>query len=236
MMGAAARRRPSLEEPVKPVAPLAAVLLALVSVAACGATATPSPSGSAAASPSSASSPSDDASVVVPSASPSAAPSGQGSAAPSGLVLPHEDPELEGRLPNSVDGTTLFKLSVGPVASVGNLGAEPVRTLAKEIGDGSGNFGLAFANDPTTGTFNLFALRIPGAEPGELLDQYTGLTVADTPGAETDQLSLAGKTVVHVTAPGNPIGDVWFYTVGDTLYGVQTGSEADAAKLLALLP
>ena len=236
-MGAAARRRPSLEEPVKPVAPLAAVLLAIVSVAACGGSATPSPSGSAATSPSSASSPSDDASVVVPSpsASPSSPPD-QGSAAPSGLVLPHEDPELEGRLPDSVDGTTLFKLSVGPVASVGNLGAEPVRTLANEIGDGSGNFGLAFANDPTTGTFNLFALRIPGAEPGELLDQYTGLTVADTPGAETDQLSLAGKTVVHVSAPGNPIGDVWFYTVGDTLYGVQTGSEADAAKLLALLP
>jgi hypothetical protein len=39
-----------------------------------------------------------------------------------------------------------------------------------------------------------------------------------------------------VTAPGNPIGDVWFYVAGDTLFGVQAGSDADAEKLLALLP
>jgi hypothetical protein len=82
----------------------------------------------------------------------------------------------------------------------------------------------------------LFALRIPGAESKTLLERYTALTVADTPGSETDSVTLAGKTVTNVTAPSNPIGDVWFYVGGDTLFGVQAGSEADAEKLLALLP
>ncbi|HEU4920386.1 MAG TPA: hypothetical protein VFT20_11655, partial [Candidatus Limnocylindrales bacterium] len=101
--------------------------------------------------------------------------------------------------------------------------------------DGSGNFSLAYA-DTAAGGFNVFALRIPGASTDELVERYTALIVADRPGAETDQLTLAGKTVVHVSAPGNPIGDDWFYAVGDTLFGVQAGSEADAEKLLAVLP
>jgi hypothetical protein len=215
--------------------PLATLVFGLVLVvAACGGGATPSPSAvdSGSTAPSVA---------VTPGTSPSAPGSIDAGAspslvAPSGLALPHEDPDLEARLPDEVDGVKLFKLSVGPVASVGNLGAEPIRALAKEIGDGSGNFGLAFANDPTTGTYNLFALRIPGAESKTLLERYTALTVADTPGSETDSVTLAGKTVTNVTAPSNPIGDVWFYVGGDTLFGVQAGSEADAEKLLALLP
>jgi hypothetical protein len=218
---------------VKPLVPLAALLCALaVIVSACGQSTSPSPAASAPPSPgASASEPG-----VAPSPSASTSGSAAATVAPSGLALPHEDPELEAELPDEVDGVTLFKLSVGPIASAGNTGAEAIRDLADEIGDGSGNFGLAFANDPSSGAYNLFALRVPGASTDELLEQYTGLTVADTRGAETDQLTLAGKTVVHVTAPGNPIGDVWFYAVGDTLYGVQAGSEADAEKLLALLP
>jgi hypothetical protein len=213
--------------------PLRALLLGpglVLVLAACGGSAGQSPSSGASAAPS-ASQPAatSSAPAVVPSASASAV-------APSGLALPHEDPELEAKLPDEVDGAKMFKLSVGPVASVGNLGAEPVRDLAKELGDGSGNFGLAFANDPTSGTYNLFALQIPGADSVELLEQYTALTVADTAGSETDSVTLAGKTVTHVTAPGNPIGDVWFYVAGDTLFGVQAGSDADAEKLLALLP
>ncbi len=174
------------------------------------------------------------------SGEPASAPPGS-SLAPSpssNLVLPHEDPALEARLPDSFDGKTLFKLSVGPVSSVGNEGAEPVKKLVSEIGDGTGNFGLAFANDPTATAdpFNYFALRIPGAPTAQLVERYAALTVADTRGAESEQVPVAGKQVTHVTAPGNPIGDVWFYGVGDTLFGVQARTPERAAALLALLP
>ena len=205
------------------------VALVALLLVACGGSSSPTPPAS----------PSVSIGPVETSPPPSATlPSG----APSGLALPHDDPELEARLPDEVDGTTLLKLSVGPVSSAGNVGAEPVRALAREIGDGSGNFGLAFANDPTTASdparppWNIFALRVPGADSAELLEQYTGLTVADTPGSETDAVRLGEKDVVHITQPGNPIGDVWIYTLDDTLFGVQAGSETDATGLLELLP
>lgn len=219
---------------MKPPVPLAASLAGLViavAAVACGGNASPSRGGSFPGSGTPSASGLPGASTTPGDVPASAAPS----LLPSGLVLPHEDPDLEARLPDSVDGVPMRKLSVGPISSAGNVGAEATRALADEIGDGSGNFSLAYA-DTAAGGFNVFALRIPGASTDELVERYTALTVADRPGAETDQLTLAGKTVVHVSAPGNPIGDDWFYAVGDTLFGVQAGSEADAEKLLALLP
>ena len=190
-----------------------------------------------------ASAPADTAGTAT--ASPSAPPtssSGPKSLAPSpssGLVVPHEDPALEARLPDRFEGKTLFKLSVGPISSAGNEGAEPVKKLVAEIGDKTGNFSLAFANDPTAlnaNVFNYFALRIPGAPTTELVEKYAALTVADTRGAESEQVTLAGKQVTHITAPGNPIGDVWIYGIGDTLFGVQAHTPEKAAALLAQLP
>ena len=207
----------------------ALTLVAAVAVAGCD-------TGSASSAPEDAS-----GSVASPSTPPTSS-SGPKSLAPSpsaGLVLPHEDPALEARLPDEFEGKKLFKISVGPISSAGNEGAEPVKKLADEIGDGTGNFGLAFANDPTArdaAVFNYFALRIPGAPSAQLVERYAALTVADTRGAESEQQTVAGKQVTHVTAPGNPIGDVWIYAIGDTLFGVQAHSPEQAAALLALLP
>ena len=188
------------------------------------------------------SAPGDSSGTAASPSAPPASSSGPKSLAPSpssGLVLPHEDPALEARLPDEFEGKKLFKISVGPISSAGNVGAEPVKKLADEIGDGTGNFSLAFANDPTArdaGVFNYFALRIPGAPSAQLVEKYAALTVADTRGAESEQQTVAGKSVTHVTAPGNPIGDVWIYAIGDTLFGVQAHSPEQAAALLALLP
>ena len=205
-------------------------LVAALAIAACG-------TGSGSAAPAG----TEGGRSGAPASPPPDSSSGPTSPAPSAssnLVLPHEDPALEARLPDTVDGNPLFTLSVGPVASAGNEGAEPVKKLVSEIGDGTGNFGLAFANDPsaTADPFNYFALRIPGAPTAQLVDRYAALTVADTRGAESEQVPVAGKQVTHVTAPGNPIGDVWFYGIGDTLFGVQAKSPEKAAALLALLP
>jgi hypothetical protein len=176
--------------------------------------------------------------TASPAPDSSSGPKSPAPSASSNLVLPHEDAALEARLPNSFEDKTLFKISVGPVSSAGNEGAEPVKKLASEIGDGTGNFGLAFANDPTATAdpFNYFALRVPGAPTAQLVERYAALTVADTRGAESEQVTVAGKQVTHVTAPGNPIGDVWFYAIDDTLFGVQASSPEKAAALLALLP
>jgi hypothetical protein len=202
-------------------------LIATLAIAGCG-------GGSASAPPASA----GGSGTASPAPDSSSGPKSPAPSASSNLVLPHEDAALEARLPNSFEDKTLFKISVGPVSSAGNEGAEPVKKLASEIGDGTGNFGLAFANDPTATAdpFNYFALRVPGAPTAQLVERYAALTVADTRGAESEQMTVAGKQVTHVTAPGNPIGDVWFYAIDDTLFGVQASSPEKAAALLALLP
>ena len=206
------------------VAPLLVAITGVL-LAGCGATATVAPSVGASGS-------------VAPSSPAGSIATLSGSPGPSASDdrLPHDDPGLEDRLPDEVDGKTLTKLSVGPISAAGNTGAEPVKTLVKQIGDGSGNFGLAYASDPTLPTFNLFALRVPGASSEDLLNGYTGLTVADEPASTTDRVTLAGKSVTQVIAPNNPLGDVWFYALDDTLFGVQAGTPAQAEKLLALLP
>jgi hypothetical protein len=152
------------------------------------------------------------------------------------LVVPHDDPGLEALLPDEVDGQKLFKLSVGLVSSATNEGAAAMRQLAKEIGDGTGNFGLAYAGDAVNQKFNLFAVRVPGAEPSKLLTEYARLTLASTAGGTTESDTLGGRSLVHIIDPGSQIGDVWFYAKGDTLLGVQAGSPEMATKLLALMP
>jgi hypothetical protein len=123
---------------------------------------------------------------------------------------------------------------VDPISSA--AGGESIRTLAKAVGGGSGNFSLAYASNPGDPTYNLIALRVPGAESAALAEQFGALLIADTRGAEANEVTLAGKKVTHVTAPGNSIGDSWFYAKGDTIFAVQAGSPERAQSLLALLP
>jgi hypothetical protein len=214
-------------DPMRSLPAALSILAVAVLVAACGSAATPAPAGSLA--------------VVQPSATPSPTPAG-GTKSPSPrptpspkLVVPHDDPALEKLLPDEVDGATLMKLSVGPVSSVGVGGAQGIKDAAKQIGDGSGNFGLAYAGDPD-GKFNLFALHIPGADSSALLTSFTQMTLAETPGGKAESATLGGRSLVHIIDPTSQIGDVWFYAIGDTLYGVQAGTATQATKLLALLP
>jgi hypothetical protein len=149
-------------------------------------------------------------------------------------VVPHEDRKLEALLPDEVDGEKLIKFSVGP-ESFTDAGTQGIQDLAKQIGDGSNKFGLAYASDPA-GTFNLFALQVSGADPSALATKFAQMTLSDTPGGKAEAAHLAGRDLVHIIEQLSQIGDVWFYVKGDTLYGVQAGSPAEATKLLALLP
>jgi len=204
-------------------------LVLLLAIAGCGNDASSTPVGSAGANPSASAPPASS------SGPKSLAPSG--SVAPtSNLVIPHADPALEGLLPDAFEGKTLAKLSVDPISSAGNAGAEPIRALAKNLGDGSGNFSLAYASNPADPTFNCVALRVPGADTAALVEGFAALLIADTRGAEADQVTLAGKSVTHVTAPDNPIGDSWLYGKGDTLFAIQAGSAERASALLELIP
>ena len=212
---------------------LVAAFATTLLLAACG-------TGAGSATPATASPSAGSPSIAAPTSGPpgtaSASPSGPAASPSSNLVVPHDDPGLEALLPDEVDGVTLFKLSVGIVSSVSNEGAAAIVAMAKDIGDGSGNFGLAYAADAPANTFNLFALRVPKASTNDLLTEYTRLTLAQTAGGTAESATLGGRSLVHIIDPGSAIGDVWFYGKGDTVYGVQAGSPEAAEELLSLLP
>ena len=151
-------------------------------------------------------------------------------------MIPHADPELEARLPDEVDGKTLTKLSVGPSSVTEIPGAKGMIEVAKDIGDGSGDFGLAYAGDPDA-TFNLFALHGPGADPSKLATQFAQMTYAETIGGKVEAATLGGRNVVHVIDPFSEIGDVWFYVDDktETLLGVQAKTATKAAALMDLI-
>jgi hypothetical protein len=203
----------------------ALTLVAAVAVAGCD-------TGSASSAPGDSS-----GSGAASQSTPPTSSSGPKSLAPSpsaGLAIPHADPALEALLPAEFEGKPLTKLSVDPISAA--AGGESIRALAKAIGDGSGNFALAYASNPADPTFNLIALLVPGAESEALAEGFAGLLIQDTRGAEADQVTLAGKPVTHVTAPNSSLGDTWFYVQSDTLFGVQARTPDRAAALLALLP
>jgi hypothetical protein len=217
---------------MRPTALAAIAALALSAslvLAACGSSGSPAPASSSPSSSASAAAPS----TAVPSASPSAIASPRPSPSVA-LVIPHEDTKLEAMLPDEVDGAKLTKLSVGP-SSKTDAGAQGIADVAKQIGDGSNKFGLAYAGDPA-GKFNLFALQIQGAAPSALATSFAQMTLADTPGGKAEASHLGGRDVVHIIDQLSQIGDVWFYVKGDTLYGVQAGSPDKATTLLGLLP
>lgn len=215
---------------------LAVAGLVLATLGGCSNAGTAAPSGSAGPAGSPANpAPGAGSSASVPATTPRASPTAPRPSASQSLVIPHDDPGLEALLPDEVGGTALLKLSVGPVSSLGVAGAQAVKDVAKKIGDGSGNFGLAYAGDKA-GKFNLFALRIPGATGSALLTNWAQMTLAETPGGKVETANLGGRDLVHVIDPLSQIGDVWFYAKDDTVFGVQAGSAAQATELLALLP
>lgn len=208
------------------VATTFAAILVLAGCASSGAPTAPPSAGAPSGQPS--------AEGSVAARSPGASPSKPKPSASQALVIPHEAPKLEALLPDEVDGAKLTKLSVGPVSSIGVAGAQGIKDVAKQIGDGSNNFGLAYAGDPA-GKFNLFVLQIAGAKPAALMTSFAQMTLAETPGGKVETAHLGGRDLVHVIDPLSQIGDVWFYATGDTLFGVQAGSPDQATKLLALL-
>src|SRR5262245_56483415 len=185
-----------------PVAALAVLACLVLAVAACGSAGATAPAQALASPGGPAPAPATTPSPTPPSHSPSPRPSPSQK-----LVVPHDDPDLEKLLPDKVDGKTLMKISVGPVSSVGVSGAQGIKDAAKLIGDGSGNFGLAYAGDPD-GKFNLFTLHINGAKPSPLLTSFTQMTLAETPGGKAESATLGGRSLVHVIDPTSQIGDV----------------------------
>jgi hypothetical protein len=208
------------------VVPLALSVL-LLAGAAPGQGADPSSSPGTARSPAAPGSP---AAAGSPVASPSATPDPQ---------VPHDAPDLEAVLPSEVDGTPLFTTSLGaptwerfPAAAT-----EVLVQLASALGVELSAIEFAFANDPTADPlYNYFAARAAGVPGSAVVDAYATLANDAEEGSTLADSELGGIPVRHLSAPNNPVGDVWFFASGDVLIGIQAADAATAERLIALLP
>ena len=76
-----------------------------------------------------------------------------------------------------------------------------------------------------------------GLECTTLLDADVVAEVASGASLGSAQASLAGKDLIRLDNPdSNPVGDLWLYAVGDTIFGVQSTSESIIEEILGLWP
>jgi hypothetical protein len=183
--------------------------------------------------------------LVIVGAVPSVAqsPSAPASVEPStsqapGGTLPHDAPELEARIPDTIDGAPLVKGSFGAPTweQFGLEAVGEVATIAQELGVDASAVEFAFANDPTASPlFNLFLIRVTGVAPEQVTELYGRLAAEEQAGSTLETVTLGGTQVSHLIAPANPVGDVWFYPQGDAMVGIQTADPATAERLSQLL-
>jgi hypothetical protein len=181
-------------------------------------------------------------STVVPSfAIPSfVLPSGGSFAIPS-FTLPSEDKDLEARLPNSLNGVTLTKVSFrgdtilgGPASS----STADIRAILAGLGKTPSDFSEAVASDPTGALkVTLGAIRVTGADGGAMLNAFLTASKNTSPDLQVSQANLGGKNVTVVTNPSSSsAGTTYIYASGDTLFFAQTLDAQLAAAALAAMP
>ena len=184
---------------------------------------TPVASGSTAASPA----PSSRATSPSPSPSPS----------PSETPVSHVVPDLEARLPKTVDGTPM---SIDSVTGATALGADATSQALiaslKALGKTPADLQIGRARDLTGDKpIRLYAFRAEGISQADLARAIVGAFRADATSAPTEsQVTLAGHKVTTVTYSQGP-AEYLFEGAGGVVFDIETTDEALVSTLLPLL-
>lgn len=183
--------------------------------------------------------------VAVGGLAPASAQSPPPMAAPSpttpavDLSMPHDVPDLEALFPDSVDGSPLFKLSMGrpTLEALADQGMGQLDVFVSELGIERTDLELAFANDPTADPlFNYLAFRAAGITGPALVEAYARMVPQAEASATTRTVTIDGREVTSISMPSNPLSEIWFWTEGDALVGIQTVDLATLERLYRLMP
>lgn len=147
------------------------------------------------------------------------------------------DPELAARFPDTVGGEPLTVQSFrGDVFMTGST--DPsfeafLDSVGADLEDVSVAFGGLMSGDSL---LSVGAFRVVGADEDELETQFLAATEAEGEISGTEMRSIGGKDVWTATDPsGEAPGSMFIYVKDDTVYFL-TGSEEQAAEILAALP
>ncbi len=186
-------------------------------VSACAGTASPSP---APASP-----------VPSPAASAAASPSAAGDF--------HADRALEARLPDSIGGVAMAKMSMTGadfMAAGGSQGQSQLRTLLQELGRTDADLSVALTYD-TTGTSAAQAalFQVKGADPTQLLDLWVAAQRAATNGRTlVTNVTIGGRIITRLEdTTSDPARVSYAWPSGDAIVIVSADSETIVSEVLA---
>jgi hypothetical protein len=152
------------------------------------------------------------------------------------LDLPNDDAELEGLVPDEIDGSPLTKASMKGDNFLGQSseGSAAAREFFQSIGVDPSQVSVAFGFS-TTGSF-VQIFRAPGADSEVLLDAYKQATeeAQDDP-LDWQSANVGGKEVETATDPNND-QTLYLYGVGDLVIVISAPDQATAAEILSGMP
>ena len=177
------------------------------------------------------------AQTAVPGAASASAGSPSLGATPIPSPVSHVAPDLEARLPASVDGTTLSKDSVTGSTALGNdvTSTTLVASLA-DLGKSPNDLQIARARDPTgERPVRIYAFRVQGADPGTVAPLLANAMLTDTTSTPVkSQTSIGGVPVTKITYSQGP-AEYLFEAADGIVFNVETTDESLAAIVLPTL-
>jgi len=171
-----------------------------------------------------------------------AEPSGDPGASGSGVAIPsfdlNGDPELAARFPDSVGGEALQVLSFRGDTMMASGGVDPAfQEFLDSTGADLEDVSVAVGGTASaTGTLSVAAFRVLGVPEDRLEEEF--ITASEEAGDLTGvaEASIGGKDIWTATDPTGEAGaTAYIYVKDDTVYFL-TGTEEQAAEILAALP
>jgi hypothetical protein len=191
--------------------------------------------------PSSSAAPSESASAEE-SAEPTESESTEPEASGSAVAIPsfdmNGDPELAGRFPDSVGGQALQVQSFRGDIFMAGGGADPsfqafLDSVDAELEDVSVAFGGSMTGESV---LSVGAFRVLGVAEDRLEEEFLSASQEAGDVSGITEQSVAGKDVWTASDPsGETAGSMFIYVKDDTVYFL-TGTEEQAAEILAALP
>jgi hypothetical protein len=210
--------------------------IAAILVAGCGAAATPSPTAQPTARPTA-----TPASTQTSSPEPTESAVSSASVSPAAsLPLPHVDPALEDKLPDTIGSVQLEKLSwplSTYIASLKGSGDSVLYTpWLVEFGKNADDIDMAIASDLTgTESFTIQAIEVPGVAAPSLTSEFAA--VAGKLGWPTSPMSIGPESLTEIVDPATTaaggLGTAYIWAQGDIMYVIVTDDISLVVEALA---
>jgi len=174
---------------------------------------------------------------ATPSPAASLAATPNPSPSPSATPVSHVVPDLEERLPDSVDGTTMAIDSVTGATALGDdATSQALIAWLEDRGKTSNDLEIGRARDPAGDKpIRLYAFRVQGVDSADLARAIVSAFRADATSSPAEsEVTLGGRTLTKVTYGEGP-AEYLLEAAGGVVFDIESTDESLVTKVLPLL-